>query len=36
VHEAVDVAQELDRLVGVALTVIGQEARGGQEPPPAK
>lgn len=29
-------AQELDRLVGVALTVIGQEARGGQEPPPAK
>ena len=29
-------AQELDRLVGVALTVIGQEARGGQEPPPAR
>jgi len=29
-------AQELDRLVGVALTVIGQEARGGQEPPPLK
>lgn len=27
--------QELDRLVGVALTVIGQEARGGQDPPPA-
>ena len=29
-------AQELDRLVGVALTVIGQEARGGQEPPSSK
>jgi GAF domain-containing protein len=26
--------QELDRLVGLALTVIGQEARGSQEPQP--
>ncbi len=25
-----------DRLVGVALTVISQEARGGQEAPPVK
>jgi hypothetical protein len=25
--------QELDRLVGVALTVISQEARGSQPPP---